>query len=101
MITVYQNYDKYDKSNIIVKNGKVKRFNKEKTKDMNYIDYGVSIFNKKILDLIPKNTFFSTKNLYTKLVDLDELLAYKVDKRFYHIGDPEALEEFKKYIKSK
>jgi len=101
MMTVFQNFDKYDKSNIIVKNNYIIRYNKEKTKDMTYIDYGVSIFRKKILDIIPENTFYSTKDLYTKLVEKNDLLAYKVDKRFYHIGNPEALEEFKKYIETK
>ncbi len=101
MMTVYQNYDKIDKSNIVLKNGMVARYNKEKTKDMTYIDYGVSIFRKKALDIIPENTFFSTKDFYTKLVEENELLAYKAKKRFYHIGNPEALNEFKNYIKQK
>lgn len=98
LMIVYQNYDKYDTSNIVVNNGIVTRYNQEKTTDMTYIDYGVQVLRRKILKSIPKNTFFSTKDFFSKLTKEDELLAFEVNKRFYHIGNLNALEEFKKYI---
>ena len=100
LMTVFQNCDKIDISNVVIKNKKVVKYNKEKTKDMLFIDYGVSIFRKKILDEIPKNTFYSTKDLFSNLVDQDNLLSYEIKKRFYHIGTPESLKEFTDYIKS-
>jgi len=99
MMTSYQNSDKYDKSNLVIKNDKIIQYSGKKTKDMNYIDYGVSIFRKNMLEQIPDNTFFSTKDLYTNLVENEELLAFEINKRFYHIGNFDALNEFKKYIK--
>lgn len=101
MMTAYQNHDKYDKSNLVIKNGKIVQYGSKKTKDMTYIDYGVSIFRKNILKQIPSNTFFSTKDLYTNLVEKEQLLAFEVSKRFYHIGNPESLEELRKYIETK
>lgn len=101
MMSVFQNFDKIDPSNLLVCDGHVVKYNNEKTKDMTFIDYGVSIFRKKALEFIPKNEFISTKDFYSKLVDLDELLAYQVKKRFYHIGNPSALEEFRSFIKNK
>jgi len=101
LMVVYQNYDKFDKSNIIIKDGSIKQYGGENTKEMTYIDYGVSLFRKKTLNSIPKNTFFSTKDLFSNLVKQDELLAFEVKKRFYHIGTPEALAEFKKYVETK
>jgi len=98
LMVVYKNYDKYDNSNITVKNDRVTRYDEEKTKDTVYIDYGVSIFRKKTLDIIPKDVFYSTKNLYSKLTKQNDLLAYEVKKRFYHIGTLEALDEFKTKI---
>lgn len=95
---VYENFDKYDKSNIIIRDNKIIQYAGKKTWNMKYIDYGVSIFKKKTLEIIPKNKIFTTKNLYTKLVEQKQLLAYEIDKRFYHIGNPEALSEFTKYI---
>lgn len=101
-MVVYKNEDRYDKSNLIVENKKVvghKDLNKNKKPK--YIDYGTSLLNKKALQYIPENTFFSTKEFFKEMILRDELLAYEVQKRFYHIGTPHALEEFRDYIKNK
>jgi len=97
LMVVYKNYDKYDKSNIIVNENMVKQYAGDRTKYANYIDYGVSVFNKKILEKIPENVFYSTNDLFTNLVKKEKLFAYEVKNRFYHIGTPDALEEFKKF----
>lgn len=97
---VYKNYDKYDKSNIIVKDNMVVGYGMDdRTKDMVYIDYGTSLLNKQTLKKIPKNTYLNTGEFYSNLIKNQDLLAFEVTDRFYHIGNPEALEEFKNYIK--
>jgi len=102
LMVVYKNYDKYDKSNLIVKNNMVTGYNEyEKTKDMIYIDYGASLLRKKSLNLIPKDTYYTTGEFFTNLIKKHELLAYEAKKRFYHIGNPDALEEFRAFISSK
>jgi len=101
LMVVYQNFDKYDTSNLIVKNGRVIRYGGQNTKDMTYVDYGVGLFRKKTLNNVPKDTFYSTNDLFSDLIKQKELLAFEVKKRFYHIGTPEALAEFKKYIETK
>lgn len=99
LMVVYKNYDKYDKSNIVVENGMVTRCSKEeKNKDMIYIDYGTSILRKKTLIDIPRDTFYSTVTFFSDIVKKKQLLAFEAKKRFYHIGTLDALEEFKGYI---
>jgi NDP-sugar pyrophosphorylase family protein len=97
-MAVYKNQDKYDKSNLLVENNMVTRYN-DKEKVMNYIDYGTSLLNKKTIELIPENIFFTTGDFFIKLIQRNELLAYEVKNRFYHIGNPEALDEFRTFIK--
>ena len=102
LMVVYKNYDKYDKSNIVVKNNMVVGYNKyKKTKEMIYIDYGASILRKKSLNLVPKDTYYGTGEFFIDLIKNHELLAYEVKKRFYHIGNPNALEDFRTFIRSK
>lgn len=102
LMVVYKNYDKFDKSNLIVKNNIVSVYGENnRTKEMIYIDYGTSILRKKSLELIPKNTYFSTGQFFIKLIEKNELLAYEADKRFYHIGNPESLRELRNYIKNR
>ena len=98
LMVVYKNHDKYDKSNLTVENNMVKSYGK---KDAIYIDYGTSVLRKKALDFIPKNTMYSTGQFFSDLIKKKELLAFEAKERFYHIGNPEALEEFRNLIRSK
>jgi len=99
LMVVYKNFNRYDSSNLIVKNNLVVAYGeKERTQDMIYIDYGTSILRKKSLNLIPKNTFYTTGQFFSNLISKKELLAFESKERFYHIGNPDALREFKNYI---
>jgi len=98
LIVVYKNYDRYDKSNLTIKDNMVIGY---KEKNAVYIDYGTSILTKKSLEDVPKNTFYSTGDFFKELIKRQELLAFEAKKRFYHIGTPDALEEFRSYIRSR
>lgn len=101
LMVVYKNYDKYDKSNLTIKDNMVTKYGRNGvTKDMIYIDYGVSIFRKKALNLVPKNIFYTTKQFFSDLIKKEELLAFEVKDRFYHIGSPDSLKEFESFIRS-
>ena len=97
LMVVYKNNDKYDKSNLIIKDNMVVGY---KEKEAVYIDYGTSIISKKALDLVPKNTMYSTGQFFSDLISKKELLAFEAEKRFYHIGSPDALGELRNYIRS-
>ena len=98
LMTVIKNNNKWDKSNVELKNNNIINYNKfEYNSRMQYIDYGLSIIDKKKFIKYKKNKF-----------DLAEILAiyakkqmiasYKVSKRFYEIGSIKGINEFKKYI---
>ena len=99
LMTVYKNYDRYDKSNVIVAGNLVKRYSKrEKTNDLVYIDYGASILRKRALELVPQNQVYSLEELFSQLIEQQELLTFEVKERFYHIGTKESLKEFEQFI---
>jgi len=98
-MTVYRNYDRYDRSNTAVEGNLVKKYSKqERTEDMTYIDYGANIFRKEALRMIPENQFYSLEDLFPRLIEMDELLAFEVKERFYEIGSPQGLKEFTEYV---
>ena len=102
LMVVYKNQDKYDRSNLIVQDNMVVGYGeKERTRDMIHIDYGTSILRKKILENVPVDTPYSTEQFFFELVKKRELMAFEVQERFYHIGDLEALEEFRSHIRTK
>ncbi|TET25581.1 MAG: nucleotidyl transferase [Dehalococcoidia bacterium] len=100
LMTVYKNYDRYDESNTVVEGNLVRKFSKkEKSGDMVYIEYGANIFRQEALNMIPKNQFYSLEDLFPRLIEKGELLAFEVKERFYEIGSPQGLKEFGEYIR--
>lgn len=101
LMVVFRNRNRYEKSNVLVEGNLVKRYDKEnQTKEMEYIDYGLSIFRKKALKFLSKDTFCDLSHLHKALIKKEQLLAFESEVRFYTIGSFQELEEFKKYIKN-
>ena len=100
LMTVYKNYDQYDRSNTVVEGNLVKKFSKrKKTKNMVYIEYGANIFRKGALNMIPESQYYSLDDLFPRLIEMDELLAFEVKERFYEIGSPQGLNEFEEFVR--
>ena len=100
LMTVFSNHNLFDKSNTAVQGNLVSRYDKNNTAgDTVYIDYGLNIFRKRTLDMIPDNQFYSLEELFPRLIALQELLAYEVGERFYEIGSPQGFRDFSEYIK--
>lgn len=101
LMVVYKNFDRYDKSNVVVDGSLIKIYSKEKkAPNMVYIDFGVSILRKKALDLVPEGKVVDLEELCQKLIRKKELLAFETNQRFYEIGSPEGLMEFERLISS-
>jgi NDP-sugar pyrophosphorylase family protein len=99
LMTVYKNYDQYDRSNTVIEGNLVKKFSKqEKTEDMLYIEYGANIFRKEVLYMIPENQYYSLDDLFPRLIEMDELLAFDVKERFYQIGSLQGLKDFEEFV---
>jgi N-acetyl-alpha-D-muramate 1-phosphate uridylyltransferase len=100
LMTVFKNQDRFDKSNIILKENLVKVYDKKhKFEGMNYIDYGALLLKRKCLDLVPENQAYSLEELLAPLVNQNQIMAYEVKQRFYEIGSLTGISEFKQYIK--
>ena len=99
--TVFKNNDAYDKSNIVIKGNMVTGYSKtEKTKDMVYIDYGAAIFRKEALQLTPEKSYSSLEDLFLRLIERQQLLAFEVKERFYEIGSPQGLKDFAEFAQN-
>lgn len=99
VMTVFKNYDRYDRSNTVIMGNLVRRYSKNgQTQDTVYIDYGANAFKKEVLHMIPEGSFYSLENLFIQLIEMEELLAFEVKERFYEIGSLRGLKEFEQYI---
>jgi NDP-sugar pyrophosphorylase family protein len=95
LMVVWKNVDRFERSNVMVEGNVVTAYNKDqKSPDMVYINYGLSVLRKEALAFIPAGRPFSQEDFYQILIDQGELLTFEVEQRFYEIGSPKGLEEF-------
>jgi N-acetyl-alpha-D-muramate 1-phosphate uridylyltransferase len=98
LMVVYENQDKFDKSNIEIEENLVKSYDKKNNQGMLYIDAGVSVLRREVLKLAPSKQDFPLEGLYQMLIKEKEMLAYQAKQRFYQIGSFQGLEEFKNLV---
>jgi NDP-sugar pyrophosphorylase family protein len=100
LMTVFCNANRWVKSNVVFQNGAVTVFDKKAQGwGMTYLDYGLSVFSRDILDEMPARTPFSLDILYRRLAAAGRLAGLEVYRRFYEIGTPKGLEELRHYLK--
>jgi NDP-sugar pyrophosphorylase family protein len=99
LMTVLCNQGRWDKSNVVFKDGKLVKYDKRNvTPEMDYIDYGVGILRRAALDEMPDDRPVDLAELYTRMVDERRMVGYEVTNRFYEIGTPAALDEARAYL---
>ena len=94
LMTVFRNEGRWDTSNVWFEDGAIRSYNKkERTPEMQFIDYGLGILDSKALAPWPDDKAFDLADVYRDLVSRNELAGFEVEQRFYEIGSPEGLAE--------
>jgi NDP-sugar pyrophosphorylase family protein len=99
LMVVYKNRDQFDASNTVVADGRVVFYSKrEKRPDMVFIDAGLSVFHRSALAYAPEEKSFDLSRLFVRLIEEKQMAAYETGQRFYEIGSPGSLEEFRRFL---
>ena len=61
-------------------------------------DYGLGIFTRGAFDDVPLNRPTDLAVVYQRLLAESQLAGYEAPERFYEIGSPEGLQEFRSLI---
>ena len=102
LMTVYRNRNAFDTCNIIMKDGKVFRYNKKSPDPtMEYIDYGLIVIQKEVFDPYPANEPFDLSLVLSRMADSGLVAGYEVRKRFYEIGSISGIKETEDYIRTR
>lgn len=102
LMTVYRNEGKYDTSNVVFHNGEIAVYDKKnRVPEMQYIDYGLSLFKAAAFDSYTPDQPFDLAEVMGKLVQEKQLAGYEVRERFYEIGSPAGLAELESLLQSK
>ncbi len=102
VMAVLKNEGRYDTSNVIFRDGTLFLYDKaERSADMQYIDYGVSMLSKEVLAGIEPGKPCDLSEVLTALSKAGKLAGQEVCKRFYEIGSPASRDEFAAYAKQR
>jgi NDP-sugar pyrophosphorylase family protein len=99
-MTVFENANRYDRSNVVFAGGEVKVYDKTKRiPEMRYIDYGLSLFRAESFESFPSDRAFDLADVMQTLLNKGQLAGYEVRERFYEAGSFSGLAELEKYLK--
>jgi len=94
LMTVFYNQGQWDTSNVEFNHGKIYAYDKQnRNKRMQYIDYGLGVFNKKAFTHLPTDKPSDLACLYQELLTQNQLAAFEVKERFYEVGSFSGIEE--------
>jgi len=102
-VTVYANKDGATRNNVHVNDeGYVTKYDGTRTdKDLNGVDIGFFIIDKKVLELMPKHNFSFEEEILPVLIEKQQLCGYRTDNRYYSISTPERLQLTEKFLQPK
>jgi NDP-sugar pyrophosphorylase family protein len=108
LMTVCRNDDQWDRSNVLMQDGRIIRYDKvAQTSDMRHIDYGLGAFKAAAFAGRPAprslgeggpSQAFDLATVYQDLLAKGDLAGFEVPTRFYEIGSPSGLAATRDYI---
>jgi N-acetyl-alpha-D-muramate 1-phosphate uridylyltransferase len=94
LLTILQNNDRWDKSNVEFNNGRIIEYNKHvRRPEMAHIDYGLGVLSAVVFKDMSCDGPFDLSDVYHTLSLRGELAGHEVFERFYEIGSPKGLQE--------
>jgi len=104
LMTVLRNEGRWDRSNVIYHDGQVLLYDKHAADPlppaMQFIDYGILILSRDLIEQIPPALRSDMAPLLNRLSLEGRLAGFEATERFYEIGSPQGLEDFEQYIRS-
>lgn len=101
LMTAYRDHDNLEPSNMSLKGGMVTAYDKGTTQDGDYVDYGLSVYNKKVLDFVDLGKKLDMSYLNKRLISMNQLAVFVVDERFYEIGSFQGIKDLEDHLRSK
>jgi NDP-sugar pyrophosphorylase family protein len=102
LMTVFDNQDRWDASNVWFADGQIKLYDKSaRIPEMQHIDYGLSMFHSSVFTAYSGGVALDLTNVLQDLVAKGDLAGYEAGQRFYEIGSKSGLEELDRYLTGK
>jgi MurNAc alpha-1-phosphate uridylyltransferase len=95
LMTVLRNQNRWDRSNVALRDGKLIEYRKEPAAraDLAYIDFGLSLVSRDVFLPYREGEAIDLSAIWRDLSLRGQLAAFEVSERFYEIGSPHGLRE--------
>jgi NDP-sugar pyrophosphorylase family protein len=101
MMTVYENSERFDSSNVWFEGGAIRAYDKKnKIPAMRHIDYGLGAFKRSAFDGFPRDRVVDLSDVQKALLGRKELAGFEITQRFYEVGSHAGLQELDKLLKN-
>ena len=102
-LTAYSNKDGFTKNNVLIdQEGYVRKYDKDrKNKNLNAVEIGFFIIDKKIFSMLPKYDFHFEHTILPQLVEKGQLRGFITDHRYYSISTMDRVKLTEKFLKPK
>ena len=102
MMTVFENRERYDRSNVWFDGGHIRAYDKKtKIQAMRHIDYGLGVFRRQAFDGFPSDNVVDLSEIQKALLERKQLAGYEVSVRFFEIGSHAGLMELDRLLRTK
>ena len=99
-MTVYENHNRFDKSNVEFSDGILVNYEKgTNIPKMRHIDYGLTYFRSSAFSPLGGAKTFDLSDTSHQLSSEGKLAGFEVFERFYEIGSAQGIEEFSDYLR--
>jgi NDP-sugar pyrophosphorylase family protein len=103
LMTVMRNENRWDRSNVVFTPPLVTLYDKRPSAAqaalMRHIDYGLSILSRELIaGEVPAEAVVDLADVLRRVSLAGDLAGYEVTERFYEVGSPEGLDEFRDYV---
>lgn len=100
LMTVYQNDNNLDISNVLFSDGQIEIYAKgENSSNLHHIDYGLSCFDSSVFSPYGRQAPVDLSVICAELSSSKLLAGFEVYDRFYEIGSFNGIRDFTEYIK--
>jgi N-acetyl-alpha-D-muramate 1-phosphate uridylyltransferase len=99
LMTVLRNDGRWDKSNILFKNGELIEYDKKSARsDMSHIDFGLSVLSRHVFSQYRESTAIDLADICGELSKAGQVAAVEVFERFYEVGSPQGIRDTEQFL---
>jgi MurNAc alpha-1-phosphate uridylyltransferase len=99
LMTVYENRDRYDASNIVFRDGRIELYDKTThNPEMRHIDFGLGVLTGEAFEAFVAQDVFDLAQVYQRLLAADRLAGHEIADRFYEVGSHAGIAEFRRVV---